>query len=382
MLQSFIVYTIFGFCLFLLGSISARRQVSNYNLNKNAPFWVWDIVLALLIFAFFSGVRWNVGVDHLHYLANYLTVQNGGYSIFEKEYGFEFLTRLFADLRIHYSFYFGFLAFLQIFFIFRAFKDERYLYPFLGIIIIFGPEYLSWMNGIRQMLAATIFLWAVQFIQKRQLYRYVMAIAIASLMHKSALMLIAFYFIPQKDFFKNRIFTLCLFVLTIYLGTNNFWINNLNNIGGALEFLGYDKIAMRLDVLVEDVQIRTFGPRRLVLILIFIITLWLSPKLKIYFKNTYFLTYYNLAIIGILLYNLLGNTHHIFIRPITYLTIFSIPTTAYLLLYLKKNIRKYFLVFAFTLALTLIYLPLSIIADYGKGKQDYTNYKFYWHNEY
>src|SRR5690554_4193783 len=95
-----------------------------------------------------------------------------------------------ARNNVHFSIYFGFLAFLQLFFIYRAFKDQRYLYPFLGIVILFGPEFLSWMNGIRQMLAATMFVFAIQFIQKRQLWKYVGTIVLASLFHTSAIVLL------------------------------------------------------------------------------------------------------------------------------------------------------------------------------------------------
>src|SRR5690554_156007 len=379
MLQSFFVYITLGLILYSLGYLAHIRQKNNLLLNKKTPFWTWEVALALLAFAFVEGVRWNVGVDHQSYLANYLNYQVGGGGIFDKEIGFDYITQLMARNNVHFSIYFGFLAFLQLFFIYRAFKDQRYLYPFLGIVILFGPEFLSWMNGIRQMLAATMFVFAIQFIQKRQLWKYVGTIVLASLFHTSAIVLLAFYFIPQKDYFKSKWLTISLFILTIYLGLNSSWLNVLNNLGVALEFLGYTKISVRLEDLIQDEQIRAFGPRRFVLILIAIITLWYQPKLKEYFKNTYFLTYYNLMILGFLLFNLLNNTHHIFIRPLSYLTIFSIPTTAFLLFYLRKNIKKYTLTFFITLVLSLSYLLLSTYADFGKEELDFTNYKFYWH---
>jgi hypothetical protein len=378
MFQSFFVYITLGLILFSLGYIAHIRQKNNLLLNKKTPFWTWEVGLALLVFAFIAGVRWNVGVDHLAYLEYYLKMQNESYLIFEKEIGFEYLTRFFAESGIHFSFYFGFLAFLQLFFIHRACKDERYLYPFLVVVILFGPEFLNWMNGIRQMLAATMFVFAIQFIQKRQLWKYVATIIAASLFHTSAIVLLVLYVIPQKDYFKNRVFTFSLVVLSLYLGMSNTWISNLINLGTYMEFLGYEKISNRLDFYIEEEQIRVFGPRRIVLILITLITFWFQSKLKDYFKNTYFLTYYNLMIIGFLLFNLLGNTHHIFIRPLAYFIIFSIPTTAYLLVYLSKNIKSNLIAFCFTFILTISYLPITLVADSGKNKLDFSNYKFYW----
>lgn len=383
MLQSFFVYTVLGLFLCILGYFASLRQKNNNAINKITSFWSWEVIFALIIFSFISGVRWNVGVDHLSYLKNYLILQNGGHFLFDKEIGFEFVTRFFVELGLHFSFYFGFFAFLQLFFVYYAFKDHRYLYPFLGIIILFGPEYLSWMNGIRQMLAATMFVYSIQFIQKKQLWKYIATITVASLFHTSAIVLLVLYVIPQKDYFKNRIFTISLAVLSLYFGVNNYWTSNLNHLGTYMDLLGYEKISNRLDFLIEEEQVRAFGPRRIVLILITLITIWFQPKLKHFFKNSYFLTYYNLMILGFILFNLLGNTHHIFIRPLAYLIIFSVPTTAYLLMYLKQNLKYNLIIFCFTTILTISYLPLTLIADFGKNKLDFSNYKFYWdHSDY
>ena len=160
----------------------------------------------------------------------------------------------------------------------------------------------------------------------------------------------------------------------------NFWIDNLKELSTLLSYLGYDWYSENIETLIQDEQIRKIGPRRIGAILLSLATIWYSHKLKIIFKNTYFLTYYNIAILGFLLYNLLANKHHGFLRPISYLTIFSIPTAAYLLVYLKNNFTTKSLAFFVVLIIVLSYLPMSIIADYGKVQEDYTNYRFYWYH--
>lgn len=380
MVQSFFVYGLLGLMLFLLGRISYLREKQSIQLRRKTSFWSWEIFIALFLFAFVSGVRWNVGVDHLTYLNHYLRVQNGLNPYLNKEIGFEFITNLFAQSGLHFSFYFGFFAFLQLFFIYYAFKDHRYLYPFLGIIILFGPEYLNWMNGMRQMLSATIFVFSIQFIQNRQFLKYALTILFASLFHTSALGLIIFYFIPQRDYFKSRILTLFLVVFSLILGSMNFWIDSLNQFSQLFNLLGYDWYSENINVLIENNQVSNIGPRRLSLMLIPLLIIWFSPKLKVTYKNTFFLTYYNLALFGFLFYNIVANLNHGLIRPTTYLTIFIIPTTAYLLDYLRTNIHKMYPIYLITLLIVLSYLPLSIFADEGKGKVDYSNYKFYWDN--
>lgn len=382
MLQSFFIYLLFGFLMYSFGNYSAKRELVYNNLNRKTPFWTWDVSLALLLFALISGIRWNVGVDHLSYLKNYLVHQNFGRFVFEKEAGFEAITSIMAGAGFHFTFYFALLAFLQIFFIFRTFKDERYLYPFLGIVIIFGSEYLSWMNGIRQMIVACIFVYAIQFIRERKLLKYFIVIFLASLMHKSAFILLPFYFIPQLDYFKNRYLTISLIGIAIFLGNNNFWIDSLGQLGDLLGVLGYTELnAERLDTLIQEEQLRNLGPRALIILLTTFATIWYAPKLKERFRNTYFLTYYNLSIIGVLFFNLMSNAHHAFLRPVTYLTIFSLVTTSYLLYFLKENLSpKSIVTFTVVFLLAISYLPMSIVADFGKMDKDFTNYKFFWDN--
>ena len=380
MFQSLFVYSFLGLILFLLGRVSYLKEINSIQTNQKVSFFSMDILLALFIFAFVSGIRWNVGVDHLTYLKHYLSVQNGSYTYIEKEIGFELITDFFANSGIHFSYYFGFFAFLQLFFIYYPLRHYRYLYPFLGIIILFGPEYLSWMNGMRQMLSATIFVFSIQFIKNRQLLKFLLTLLLASFFHKSSIALVIFYFIPQGDYFKNRTLTFLLVILSLILGNMNFWIESINNLSFIFSFLGYDWYSDNIGFLVENSQKSSLGPRRLSLILIALIIIWFSNKLKKKYQKTLFINYYNLAILGFLLYNVLANLHYGIIRPITYLTIFMIPSTAFLMDYLRRNFTKLYPICIITMIIVLSYLPLSIIADQGKGKEDYSNFKFFWDN--
>jgi len=293
--------------------------------------------------------------------------------------GFDFLTKLFAQLNIHFTFYFAFWAFLQLFFIYRAFKDERYLYPFLGMIIILGPHYLSWMNGMRQMLAVTMFVFSIQYIKNRKLIPYFITIFLATLIHKSAILFLIFYFIPQKDYFKNRYINIALVIATLIIGLNPNWMQAFEYIERTLAVIGYDRYAERFDIMVEYRREMAIGPRRISILLLNILTIWYSPKLKQVFKNTNYLIYFNFAFVGVLLYNLFANTSHIFLRPVSYFTIFLALTTAYLLYYLKPQ-KKYIvsLRFLIVFVVAISYMLLSVIADYGKGDMDWSNFKFFW----
>ena len=135
----------------------------------------------------------------------------------ELEGAFMYFSQLFAYLNLHFTFFFGFWAFLQISFMYLTFKNERYLLPYIGIIIVFGGHYVGWMNGIRQIIAACIFVYSIQFIYDRKALKYFLLIFIATLFHKSAVLLFVFYFIPQRDYFKNRFISLGLLLLAVII---------------------------------------------------------------------------------------------------------------------------------------------------------------------
>ncbi len=380
MLQSILVYGFFALSLFYLGKIAAKREAINQNIGKYTPFWTWEIVFSLLIFALISGIRWQVGVDHLSYLTDYETLFRGHELRAGRwEPGFYFISKLFANLNIHFVFYFAFWAFLQLFFVYYAVRNERYLLPFLGIVILLGPHYLSWMNGIRQMLVAAIFVFSIQFITKRKLLPYLTTILLASTIHKSAILLLIFYFIPQLDYFKNRYINIGLVIATLIIGFTPTFMSAINFFENILAIIGYDRYAERFDIMLEYEREMNLGPRRLLLLFLNILNIWYAPRLKNVFKNTNYLTYFNLSFVGILLYNLFANTSHIFIRPISYFTIFLALTTSYLLYDLKPQKKHHITIsFLIVLVLAISYTFFSVIADYGKGDMDWSNFKFFW----
>ncbi len=379
MLQSFLVYGITSVLLIIFGSTAARRERIYSTHGFKTPFWTWEIIFSLLIFAIVSGIRWNVGVDHLAYLNNYQQYQTFGNFLLNKEPGFEFLTKTMASCNLHFSIYFGILAFIQIFFIYYAIRNERYLMPFIGAIIILGPEYLSWMNGIRQLIAACIFVFSIQFIKKRKLLHYIITILIAASFHKSAIFLVIFYFIPEKDYFKNKYLNLGLLALTLIIGSSPSWINSIDFLDNILKQIGYDWYAENLSLLLEDHRSSAIGPRRLSILLINAFIIWFSPQLKHRYKTTSFNTYFNFSFIGILLYNLLANTSHVFLRPLSYFTIFLALTSSYLLHFIwESNKNKLSIKFIIIFLIAISYTIFSVIADYGKGQMDWSNYKFFW----
>ena len=69
------------------------------------PFYSWEIMLSLLVFAFVAGARYHTGYDHAMYLEQYQHLQQTGeFSRDNFEYGFEWISKIFAWCHIHYFF--------------------------------------------------------------------------------------------------------------------------------------------------------------------------------------------------------------------------------------------------------------------------------------
>lgn len=384
MVQSLLVYGFLGLSLWGLGKIAAYRERLCYRQGRKTNFFTWEITIALLLFALISGIRWNVGTDHLGYLNTYQSLKEGiDFKRDDFESGFTFITMLFAKLNIHFTVYFGFLAFLQLFLVYYAFKDERFILPYLGLIILFGGQYLLWMNGIRQALAACFFVYSIQFITQRKLIKYIVVIFIATLLHKSAVILFIFYFIPNKEYFKNRAIATGLLIATIFVGLNPFWMSATDSISNIFNTIGY---ADRYDlstleyIISERQRDMNFGPRRIAANILCVLIIWYYPKIKKHYNNNNKIRwFYNLAILGALHHNLFANTTSLFLRPTYYLTIFTPIVISYLLSYLNsKEYKKFSPSFMFIFIVSISYLIFAIFADSGKVNQDFTNYKFFW----
>ena len=152
MLLSLLVYSLTGAVLFFLGwHVNKREQQSLLHSGTTLPFYSWEILLSLLVFSVIAGARYHTGYDHAMYLDQYLHLQEtGDFSRHNFEYGFEWISRFFAWCEIHFFFYFGFWALLQIGFLYFGLRHHKHLLCWVGLGIMCGSYFLGWMNSVRQ----------------------------------------------------------------------------------------------------------------------------------------------------------------------------------------------------------------------------------------
>jgi len=374
-LTSILVYGSLTAIMFFSGKYAAKRQEDRWEIGLDTPFFVPEIILIFLAFCFVCGARWNVGADSLIYLRNYLYLQDTGHFIsrYDFELLFSVISKIFALLHVHFFFYFAFWAFLQLFFIFYAFKNERYLYPYFAIIIILGSLFFTWNNGMRQSLAACIFVYSYKFIERRQFLKFLITIILASLIHQSVILCLIFYFILNRDIPFNKYWYLFILIISAFIGTTTLWTTFSQNIEKFFSSLGYGGYEGKTEYMIKTINL---GGRSLILLITCAINIWFFPEVYKYFNHAkrvkiFFIMYY----IGISGFFLLFSAY-VISRITYYFLIFQIPSLAYLFLYAKNNKK---LLYYGLIAIFIIYSLANYYLELGVPSES-TNYSFFWNH--
>ena len=372
--QTYLLYTLLFLVMFLL----AKRAS-----DKGEWFWM---ILAILIYSIVFGMRYGVGMDHLAYLEDYqqlfFTGVDSQYE--DTEIGFRFIRDTLAKGGFHFAFYFGLIAFLQLWLVFKAVKKDRFIYPYLVIAFFLGCIWLTYSNGLRQQLAFAIFAYSLIFVEnKKQLPIHYLVLLLALSMHNSAalLFIIAPLLLFKAEWFSNIKIQYALFAVAIVLGDLpqiEDWLMSMEGNFGVLEdymedtgYNGYFEYEDGEGIYIES---KSKGVGYFLTLLRNIVLVYFSTETKKYNSNNKFVTYmYNLSFIGILLHYAFKNSQ--LIQRVNYYFygcayIFS----AYILHYLyNKNRRAFWLL-----------LVLYILTFIGVLYRMYDNtaaFYFFWQSD-
>lgn len=368
-MQSVLVYTL---TFLLMFSASVLYKNGRYAvLVPDMKFRRWDI-LACLIFTIVFGLRYNVGIDYANYKEMYDTRD------FDRlEYIFRGVSELFAANEVHVTIYFALWAFLQIYILMKAFRSEKFIYPALIFTLFAGQYFLLWMNVIRQDIAACIFIYSIAFIVDKKFLKYLLCIVIACGFHKTAILLLAVYPILRyhKNYFNNIPLQFALLLVAFVFGLKSGAV--MNHIDSLLEsfmmLLGYEGYAFGgVESSMAEMKL---GISLLSSMMIDVIIISYSTKMKSYYNNHKFLCYYDLYFVGVIAYMLFANSY-ILLRPFRYFKFFKMIISAYLLYYLFKNGKSPKNVLAF-IVFILLYL-LQYVAIFRYSADACYVYNFYW----
>jgi hypothetical protein len=198
--------------------------------------------LALLLLAFIIGFRYEVGVDWFGYKTYFESIKNNpSLTINDQmmEPGFYYINKVIANWGLSYEWMFFAIAFLSWLFYFKSVPP--FILP-LFIFFLFVDEYFFWgMNGVRQFAAMSIWLFSIRFIVNKKILKYIFLILLASIFHRSVLILFPFYFLPQIKNYKKYLM-ISIFFISILFGTSKTFISLIEEftlwLGQYFDFIG------------------------------------------------------------------------------------------------------------------------------------------------
>ncbi|WP_026694373.1 EpsG family protein [Peribacillus kribbensis] len=169
-----------------------------------------------------SGLRNNIG-DTFFYMHAY-SMQNFTWDFItsQKDIGFGILQMILKRYTTDPQLLVFITALItNVLIVTTLYKHSRLLELSLYVYIT-GGLFLVSMNGMRQMLAASIIFSATYFLFKRKWFYYIVIVSFASTFHESALLLIPIYFMVGFKAWSKSTMLLLAFAIIIALGYNQF----------------------------------------------------------------------------------------------------------------------------------------------------------------
>lgn len=293
------------------------------------------MIFMSLIFGLVFGMRWDVGIDHLAYLNVYLNHDTDRF-----EFLFKLINENLPKFGVHYVWYFSILAFVQIFTLFYALKNEAYLWPFLIISLFGGVFFWDWMNVIRQELASCIMFLSINYIIRRNLIKFLLCLLIALGFHNSAIIwiiILPFIYkgkslIPPCNIQLALLLIMTILVCVHYDVLSNVFpiLNTMQELGMMGEYGIYSE-----SVLQKFGEMTNIGFLFISFFIINLILIYYYPDLKFRFDGKRFRIYYNLYFWGYI-FEMFVASNLVLCRPFRYFRIYKLVIIAYLLYYLYK----------------------------------------------
>lgn len=203
----------------ILGLCLRRAKTDNYY----KKIFLTLMFGTMIIIAGFRGI--SVGIDTVNYSIMYETVRDGGIAVLptlsvQYEWGFLLLTyvlsRIFSSATILFIVC-SLITCASFAHTFYKYSSDVVMSSFIFIIWFFP----STMNTMRQYLALSIILFAVKFIERKNLIKYLIVVALATSIHVTA----SIFFVLAVftlDKVKINIKTICLSAIGSLIALNFF----------------------------------------------------------------------------------------------------------------------------------------------------------------
>jgi len=175
------------------------------------------IFFAIGIPVFTAGVRYSIGTDYFSYINAFERIRMG-YSVrwTDLEHGYVLLNLFLGQLGLGSQSIMFATSLLMMCFTSKAlFNKQKEISVWFGALTFFLLFYQSTFNGIRMMIAVSIFLYNIIDIENQKLIKYLFFSALAASFHITAIVTIPLYWIFNSRIIKKSLLSkLVLYLLT------------------------------------------------------------------------------------------------------------------------------------------------------------------------
>lgn len=263
--QSYLLYYFVVIVTFFIVNISEGVRRTKYSKLSKIIFW-----FALLIPWIVAANRYGIGTDFFSYEKMYYDVTNYNNIIQSLinnsvEPGWiilNYLVKLLFGNNVKYIFVVS--SFLILLFSFAAiYKYRNRLNISVAILIFMCTMYNPSFNVIRQILAISILLFAIKYIEDKKVFKFLFFVLLAGSFHYSALIFIPIYWLLGSNYYslwnKVKRLTLYLFFILIVFQFESFF-NFFVDIGVFSKYsiyevnnntsIGFGNIIVRIPIII------------------------------------------------------------------------------------------------------------------------------------
>ncbi len=361
---SIIVYTTTALAFFAIGMHAARREQRLLaTTGKHLPFYSWEIIASVLLFATVAGLRYGTGYDHLMYLSQYNYLSEGHNIFRDFEPGFVWLMKILARNGVHYFFFFALCAALQMIMLLWGIRHNKRLMPWMGLLLMTNYYFLYFMNTIREGIVASFLVASVPALVNRKWIIPAILALIFGTLHKSAYFLFPLTALLCVVRWKelSRRWHLAIFLMMVIIGAMPWWqVWVMKAFRMIAPTVGYGYYVKTInEFIATGGHWPHIGPNSLAGLLIKLILIWTYPLLRAHYTGDRYLPYFFLLFfVGACSHNLLVNTDHYILRLLDSFLLCTLPLTAYLLNYLWQTRRRWALTGMLALCCSYIYIEV------------------------
>ena len=209
-----IYYIILFFILFYY---SLKYEVL-YKEKRSRKKIILFFIIFIFAFSYQMGTDWINYQNFYEYEIPYIKLEdlyNNSKFVFSSEKAFVLLNMFFYNLGFSYELFTGIVIGFCLFFILKSIEqrsDNFYFSFFLSIVIfLFG---YSLEPVFRQLIALTLIVIGFKYIERRNFFKYLFVIILATQFHISAFIALPIYFLEKIDFSKKKF---CLLFFGSYI---------------------------------------------------------------------------------------------------------------------------------------------------------------------